>query len=199
MKTFYINQKIKLLANQYKIYDANAQGEQGQLIAFAHQKRFAFREKFTLYTDESKSSILLEVQARQVLDFGARYDVTDEAGKVIGTVGKAFGASLLKSTWNVYKPGEEEAPHLIVRERNATLAIVRRVWEVLPVISEVPFFVKYHFDFIDSASGETAATFDKTTTLTDHYRLDVEDKSAEELDWRVFIAQGVLLDALQSR
>lgn len=187
------------MANQYKVYEADEAGGQGKLIAFAHQKRFAFREKFTLYNDESKSSILLEVQARQVIDFGARYDIKDESGKILGVVGKAFGASLLKSTWHIFQPGQEDAPHLIVRERSTGLAIMRRLWEFLPIVGDIPFFVKYHFDFIDPNTGTVQASYDKVTTFRDNYRLDVDDKAATELDPRVFVAMGVMLDALQSR
>jgi uncharacterized protein YxjI len=199
MKTFYIQQKIKLVINQYMVFEGSEAGEQEKLVAFAEQKRFSFREKFTLYTDESKSDILLEVKARQVIDFGARYDIKDKSGKVIGVAGKAFGASLLKSTWHIFKSDQEDKPFLIVRERNAVLAIVRRVWEILPYIGDIPFFVKYHFDFVDPETNQVKATYDKTTTFKDHYRLDIQDEALKDLDWRVFIGMGVMLDALQSR
>ncbi len=199
MKTFYIQQRLQLLVNQYEVFEADEAGVQGKLVAFAQQKRFAFREKFTLYHDASKSSILLEVQARQVLDLGARYDIQDASGNVLGVAGKSFGASLLKSTWHLFQPGHEDSPYLIVRERSGALAIIRRIWEILPVIGEIPFFIKYHFDFVDPKTEKVQATYDKITTFTDHYRLDIQDEAAAQLDWRVFVAMGVMLDALQSR
>ncbi len=168
-------------------------------MAFAEQKRFAFREKFTIYTDESKNSVLIEIQARTVMDLGARYDIKDASGQVLGVAGKAFGASLLKSTWNLYKPGQEDAPILVVKERSPVVAIFRRVWGFIPFIGEIPFFIKYHFDFIDPATNRVKASYDKTTTFKDHYRLEIQDDADAELDWRVFVAMGVMLDALQSR
>ncbi len=199
MKSFYIEQRIQLAINRYKVFEGNKAVDGGKLVAFAEQKRFAFREKFTIYKDESKQKVLLEVQARRVIDPGARYDITDSSGKIIGIAGKKFGASLLKSSWNIYKPGHEEKPYLVVQERNAVLAIVRRVWGFIPFIGEIPFFVKYHFDFIDPSGNKVKATYDKTTTFKDHYRLSIQDEAAKEMDWRVFVALGVMLDALQSR
>ncbi|MCW5713742.1 MAG: hypothetical protein KIT43_04410 [Bauldia sp.] len=70
MATFFIHQKITAFANQYWIFDGRS-GEAGQLLAFAHQKRFAFRERFLFFTDESKAHEAFHIQARQVLDFGA--------------------------------------------------------------------------------------------------------------------------------
>lgn len=199
MKSFAIEQKIVPLANQYYVYDLDEAGEKGKLLAFAHQKRFAWKEKFTFYTNEAKASVLVEVQARQALDFGARYDVRDAAGTVLGVVGKVFGASVLRSTWNVFAPDKEEVPLVIARERSQALAIIRRVWELLPIIGEIPFFVKYHFDFIDAQTKAVEGNYQKTTTVRDHYQLNADDTLLEKVDWRVLVSLGIMMDALQGR
>lgn len=199
MKTYLIQQKIQLLVNQYAVYEAAENGEAGPMVAFAQQKRFAFKEKFTVYTSEDKHQTAFEVQARSVIDFGARYDVTDPSGQLLGTLGKNFKSSLLRSTWHVYRPGQEDKPVLVVQERSKALAIVRRIWEFLPYISDIPFFVKYHFDFTDPNNQQVCATYNKTTTLRDHYALNIQGGVAEELDPRVLTSLGILMDALQSR
>lgn len=199
MKTFLINQKIQPLANQYQVFESDEVGTEGALVAFAQQKRFAFKEKFTIFRDESKSDILVEIQARQVMDFGARYDVRDNSGNVIGVIGKAFGASILKSTWQIFKPGEEDAPYMTVSERSAGIAIARRVWTILPVVGEIPFFIKFNFDFKDAKSGEIQASYDKTTTFRDHYKLIIKNESSQDIDWKVYVAMGIMLDAMQGR
>lgn len=198
MKTFYIQQKIQFAINRYKVFADDA-GEQSDLVAFAEQKRFAFKEKMTIYKDESKESVLFEIKARTVIDLGARYDIRDESGQVLGVAGKAFGASLLRSTWHIFRPGQEDKPALIVKERSKTLAIVRRLWEFVPVVGDIPFFVKYHFDFVSSDTGQVEASYTKTTNFRDHYRLDIQDDAAEDIGWQVFVAMGIMLDALQSR
>lgn len=199
MKTFIIQQKVKFFANHYLVYEGNGDGEKGNLVAYAQQKPLAFKEKVTFYTDETKNQVAFNSQARSVIDFGARYDVSDAEGKPIGTLGKAFKASLLRSTWHLYQPGQEETPFIIARERNQTLAIVRRIWELIPYIGDIPFFVKYHFDFIDSETEKVLATYNKTTTFRDHYRLEIEDELLAKVDWRPLVALGIMMDALQSR
>lgn len=199
MQAFIIEQKITVMANQYRIFRADEVENKQEQLAFAHQKRMAFKEKFTFFTDETKQNVLFSVQARKVLDLGTRYDVMDEHGTVIGVLGKAFRASLLRSTWNVFKPDTEDTPLVVVQERSRSLAIFRRIWELLPYIGDLPFFVKYHFDFTRPGDEKVIAEYNKTTTFRDHYLLRIEDELSKEMDWRVFVALGVLMDALQSR
>lgn len=199
MKTYYIQQRIQLIGNEYRVHEANSDGEQGELVAYARQKIFAFKEKFTFYADESMEKVAFELRARQVIDLGARYDIRDAKGKIIGTIGKAFTASLLRSTWNIYKNSDDVEPLIVARERSKNLAIWRRVWEILPYIGELPFFLKYHFDFVDPKSEKMLATYNKTTILRDYYKLSAEDTITDKVDWRVLVAAGVMMDAMQSR
>lgn len=198
MKSFTIQQKIQLLVNQYAVYETGSDGQTGAMVAFAQQKRLALKEKFTMYTDNGKSEVAFEVQARQVMDFGARYDVRDPQGSIIGTLGKDFKASLLNSTWHIFLPGQEDKPTVIVRERSQALAITRRIWGWIPYIGEIPFFLKYNFDFTDPATGKVVASYNKTTTLRDHYQLDITDEGAV-IDWRVMVSLGIMMDAMQGR
>lgn len=199
MKSYHIQQKITPLANRYIIYELTKAGEKGGVVAYAEQKRLAFREKFTMFTDESRKTVALEIQARSVVDLGARYDVKDADGNVLGVIGKDFKSSLLRSTWNIYTPGNEKTPVLQAQERSKNIAILRRVWELLPFIGEIPFFIKYHFDFIDPVSNNVCATYNKTTTITDNYQLAIQDTGTKGVDDRVLLSLCVMMDALQSR
>ena len=199
-KTYLIQQKITLLVNRYAIYEAKDDGTEGAMVAFAEQKRFAFKEHIDFFGDEAKQTVAFSVQARQVLDFGARYDVLDPSGQVLGTLGKDFKSSLLRSTWHIFKTGQEDKPAMVVQERSQALAVFRRIWNFLPYLNDIPFFIKYHFDFIDPADNKVSATYNKTTTFRDHYALTIPDEgAASTVDWRVLVALGVMMDALQSR
>jgi uncharacterized protein YxjI len=199
MKSYLVQQKIRAFVNQYDVFEASADGQPGARVGFAQQKRLAFKEKFTVYSDESKQTVAFMIQARSVIDLGARYDVFDASGTLLGTIGKDFKSSLLRSTWHIYAPGQEEQPVMIVQESNQGLAIFRRLWDFLPYLNDIPFFVRYNFDFIDTASQQIVATYTKTTTFRDHYRLDITGGVAEQADPRLLISLGIMLDALQSR
>ena len=199
MKIFYIEQKITPLANQYRVYDTTETGEKRALVAFAHQKRWAFKEKFEFFTDESRRTPLFGVKARKVIDLAAKYDVTNTQGESLGILGKRFKESLLRSTWRVYHPENEYVPLAVATERSSFLAMARRAWGFAPYIGDLPFFVRYHFDFLRPESQHVLAKLDKTTTIRDHYKLVIYDELEEKVDWRTMVALAVMMDALQGR
>jgi uncharacterized protein YxjI len=182
-----MRQKLTMMVNRYVIATEAPGGGEGEMVAFAEQKRMAFREEVTLYTDESRTAVLCRFKARQIIDVGAAYDVWDHAGTPIGMFRKDFAKSLLRSTWHL----EQQGIAAVGQERSAAVAIIRRVWEM---VTDIPFFVPYHFDFV--AGDRQLMSVDKTTNLRDRYLLEMHDPG---LDRRLAIAVAVALDALQSR
>jgi hypothetical protein len=188
---FYVKQKITVMVNRYLVIEMLPDGSEGKTLAFAQQKRMSFKEKVMFYTDESKSQELFSFKARQGLDVRAEHDVFDQAGNVIGYFKKDFALSLMRSTWHM-KYGDVEATG---QERNATIAVLRRIWDFIPVIGEiwVPFL--FHFDFVDR-SGAVVMSSERKARIRDYYTVTVPD---ERLDFRVAASMAVALDALQSR
>ncbi len=186
----HMHQKTTLAVNRYEVF-ADRGGEPGELVAFAEQKRVALKEEVTIHTDADRGRVLAGFAARKVIDLGSGYDVTDGDGRSIGSFSKDFGRSLTNSTWHLGQPG---APTVTGRERNAGLAVLRRLWDVLPLVDVVPFPFRYHFDF---ATGDRQVfSVDKKTWVRDHYLIRIADP---RVDRRLVIAQAVALDALQGR
>ncbi len=102
---FYLQQKFAMTTNRYELYAANPDGSFGQLMGLAEQKRMAFKEQVTFFSDDTKTRPVFAFKARKAIDLSAGYDVTDEAGQQIGFFRKDFGASLLRSTFHLEGPG----------------------------------------------------------------------------------------------
>ncbi|MFD5897419.1 MULTISPECIES: hypothetical protein [unclassified Streptomyces] len=188
---FNVRQKTTVMANQYVVTVARSDGSKDEIVAFAQQEPMALKEHVTIYTDESKDDVLCTFEADQMLDVGAVYAVRDGAGDPIGSFREKPVASMLRSTWILEQPGATE---LTGRERNAVVAVLRRVWDFLPFTDFVPFLWPYHFDFTEGDKRLMAV--DKRFGLRDRYVLDI---AAPDVDRRLAIAQAVALDALQSR
>ncbi|GIJ76019.1 Uncharacterized protein YxjI [Micromonospora phaseoli] len=181
---FHIRQRVRFMVNQYEVHSVAPDGSEGGLLAFAQQKRLAFKEQVTIYTDDSKQQPLLGFKARQRLDLGATYDVTDHAGNPIGLFRKDFAQSLLRSTWHVEQAG---LPNVTGQERSMPVALVRRFVESLS-------WLPYHFDFV--ADGQPIFTVVKKWGLRDRYVVEIQNP---QIDRRLVIAMAVALDALQGR
>ena len=190
---FAVNQKITMMVNRYEIRELRPDGSTGDLLALAQQKRMAFKEEVTFYTDENRNQPVFSFKARQRLDLGATYDVLDAARQPIGWFRKDFGKSLLRSTWHL---GFANSPvELLGQERNQNVAIARRVWEFLPFIGDLPSPFLFHFDFTDP-DGSVLLSSQRKRALRDRYEVEVP---GARLDGRLAAAMAVALDALQSR
>ena len=104
---FSMKQRITMMANKYELIAANPDGTDGPLIAFAQQKRMAFKEQVTFYADDSKTQVVFSFKARKKIDLGSGYDVFDANGQPIGWFKKEFGKSLLRSSWQLAGGGVE--------------------------------------------------------------------------------------------
>lgn len=188
---FSVTQKISMMVNRYEVRSVDSSGKLGELMALAQQKRAAFKEEVRFFSDESRKTLLFSFKARQRLDLGATYDVLDAQGNPLGSFRKSFGASLLRSTWQLDAPGVQA----VGSERSQGVAIARRVWEIVPFLDAIPAPFLFHFDFREP-SGQLVLTSERRASLRDRYEVSVPDA---RLDWRVAAAMAVALDALQSR
>jgi len=197
----YIEQKITAFVNKYSLFAVDDTGNKGQLIALAQQKRLAFKEKVSFYGDEQKTQLAFTFRAEKVLDVHGKYLVEDVTGTLLGSFRKQFKASLVNSTWHLLTPNDQ--PVLVVRESNQLLAVMRRFGGFLPIVGDIidilTLLLKYHFVLSRADTGEVVGTYQKTTLFRDHYTLSLTDEAVNALDWRVYAAFGVGLDALQSR
>jgi hypothetical protein len=189
---FFIKQRITVMVNRYEIRAANPDGTEGHLMAFAEQKRMKLKEEVVFFTDESKSRRVFSFKARQTLDVHAEHDVFDEGGHPLGYFSKAFGASLLRSTWNLSAPGIEA----VGRERRPAIAILRRVWDFIPYLGDVWVPFVFHFDFYDDVTGNHVMSSERRLAIRDKYTITVSDP---RLDFRVAASMAVALDAFQGR
>ena len=189
---FFVKQRITVMVNRYEILAANPDGSEGHLLALAEQKRMKLKEEVVFFADESRSRRVFSFKARQRLDVSAEHDVLDEYGNPLGMFSKQFGASLLRSTWNLSAPGIEA----VGQERRPLLALLRRVWDFLPVVGDIWVPFVFHFDFVDKATGAVVLVSERQKAIRDRYVVTVPDP---RLDFRVAASMAVALDALQSR
>jgi uncharacterized protein YxjI len=179
-----VRQRLRLMVNQYEVHAVSPDGREAGVLAFAQQKRMAFKEQVTLYTDDTKRTPVLGFRARQVIDLGATYDVVDALGTPIGLFKKSFKESLLRSTWRLTQPG---LPEMTGRESNMFVALLRRFVDELS-------WLPYDFEF--GYPDRPAFSVVKKWGIRDRYVVTIHDP---QLDRRLIVAMAVALDALQSR
>jgi hypothetical protein len=181
---FLLKRQVLALTGILRIYNS-----QGQLVLFSQQKMFKLREDIRVYADETKSRELIYIQARQILDFSAFYDVIDSQymTKVGGLRRKGF-RSMVQDEWEVLDT--QEQPLGVLKEDSLTQALLRRflLGTLLPQ--------NYDLTIGDARVADLRQRFNPF-----RYELDIDFQmdTAHKLDRRLGIAAAILLATIEGR
>lgn len=169
-------------------------GPSGEMVLFSRQARFRLREDIRLYTGEDMAQEVLTIQARQIMDFSAAYDIIDPVRRAkVGAMKRRGLKSLVKDEWIMMDAADREIG--AVREDSATRAVIRRVLDQF-IPSSLILPQAYHCEI----GGAVVAVFKQNfnpfiMTLT----LDFSPDTAGLLDRRMGMAAGVLLCAIEGK
>jgi uncharacterized protein YxjI len=184
---FEIDQLIRPIANLYRITT------RATPVAFVRQKKLAIKEDIRFFAHEDETEELFRIKARAVMEIGGRYDVTTTAGERIGVLEKAFRKSLIRSTWRILGPDEQEVA--VAQERSLSIALLRRSIDFVPYGEFFPIL----FHFTIDADEQHLGDFTRGWGIRDRYTLDLTGDTERRLDRRLAVALAIALDALQSR
>jgi hypothetical protein len=192
---YLVDQLVRPIANLYRVTPlAAGEAPAGPPIAYVRQRKLAIKEDIRFYADEGETRELFRIAARSVLDIGgSRYDVFEGQEK-IGFLWHKFKESLIRTTWHVGGPNEEELA--LARERSIVGAVLRRAIDFVPDYGGwIP--IPYNFDFL--VGENVVGHMDRKFKLRDQYVLDLSGDLDKKIDRRVAIALAIALDALQNR
>jgi uncharacterized protein YxjI len=181
---YLLKRQVFALTGKFRVYDPAE-----NLVLFSEQKMFRLREDIRVYSDEDKSQEVLTIQARQIIDFSAAYDVMDSlTGEKVGVLRRKGLASLLRDEWEVLDANEQLRGLLF--EDSMGLALLRRflLGSLLPQNYDLTF-------------GETRVADLRQRFNLFRYELDLDFSMdvARMLDRRIGIAAGILLATVEGK
>ena len=183
--SYLCRRKIIALVGKILVTDAA-----GATLAFSRQKAFKLREEIRVFTDDSEGTLLLMIKARNIIDFGATYDVTAPDGRVVGALRRKGFKSMVRDQWMVLGPGDSVDGSL--DEAGGTgLALARRF------IPFVAWFVSQ--DYTMTANGSTVARMQRNRNPFVS-RLEVQvERGAAAAQRRLLLAAAVLLLIIEGK
>ena len=181
---YLLKRQVFALTGKFRYYDP-----MGNLVMFSQQKMFKLREDIRVFADEEKTQELLQIKARQIVDFSAAYDVIDSAyNQKVGVLRRKGLRSILRDEWEVLDANDQLIGKLF--EDSPGLAMLRRMLlgNLLPQNYDIAF-------------GEQRVADLKQRFNLFRYELDVDFSmdTANMLDRRVGLAAGILLAAIEGR
>ena len=98
---------------------------QGNVLLYTKMKAFKLKEDIRVLGPD-KQTELISMSARQILDFGATYDVTDcQTSERLGSLRRKGMKSLIKDEWLILDANEQEIG--MITEDSGSMAILRRL------------------------------------------------------------------------
>lgn len=188
--SLHIRQKTSWGKHRYRVY-LDEEGKPGPLVAYVDEDKKAIKDNGFLYRDERCDEVLARFRARKLIDVAAAFDVETPDGTPIGSFQRQVKRSFYRSTYTLE---QVDRPPIIVSERNKVVAILRRLWTLLPAVGDFPFPVRYNFDFV--RDGVVVGGVERTGRLADNYLAWTDDAW---LDRRLLIVMGAALDFRQGR
>jgi hypothetical protein len=158
----------------------------GPDVMFCKLKAFKLKEDITLYTNKDMQEPILNIKARQIMDFSAAYDVYDCSNQTkIGALKRhGWSSAFFKDTWTVMDQHDQEIAN--ISEDNAALAIARR----LVLGSLIPQ------NYNVSMKGDKVAHVSRMPIIN-VLNLNFELDLSRRLDRRLGVATGILLCVIE--
>jgi hypothetical protein len=185
-QTYLVRRKFwQFFGASFYVYDPS-----GAPVLFSKLKAFKLREDIRVFTDETRQTEALSIQARSVLDFSGSYDVYDSAtGQRVGALRrKGLKSSFYKDEWVILDGAEREVG--LIQEESAFLALLRKylLGKLIPQTFNVQI------------GDRTVATFNQHFNLfATKLTLDFSPDPGRQFDRRLGIAAGILLCAIEGK
>ncbi len=181
---YVLRRQIFALTGKFRLYTLD-----GQLVLFSQQKMFKLREDIRVYSDEDKSQELLYIQARQIIDFSASYDVIDSLERrKVGVLRRRGIKSLLRDEWEVLDAADRPLGTLV--EDSLGQAMLRRM--ILGTL------LPQNYDLF-LGEQRVADLRQRFNPFRYELTLDFEMDQARRLDRRLGIAAGILLATIEGK
>jgi uncharacterized protein YxjI len=181
---YLLKRQVLALTGTIRLYNPSE-----QVVLYSRQKMFRLKEDIRVYSDESQTQELLYIQARQIIDFGAAYDIYDSlAQEKVGVLRRKGLRSLLRDEWEVLDASDRIIGRLF--EDDPTRALLRRflLGNLLPQ--------NYDLWLGDTRVADLKQRFNLFRYEMD---LDFQMDSQRLLDRRLGIAAGVLLAIIEGK
>ena len=180
--TYTIRRKIlKLVGGAFHIYDGA-----GRVVGYTKMKAFKLKEDLRMFESEAMHEEIFRIQARNILDISATYDVYDgNGGEKLGAVRRRGLKSILKDEWTILDEFDREVG--VIAEDSMALALIRRfLTNLIPQ--------KYECQVNGEPACEYKQNFNPfVMKITVHFQPECG------ADRRLLMAAGVLLCAIEGK
>lgn len=165
-----INFKLLALAQQLSVIDA-----QGNLIFYVKRKAFKLKEAIAVFADAEQTRPLYEINADRVIDFSARYNFTDNAGNVLGSIRRLGMRSFWKSHYEIE---DRSGLALSLNEEDAWIKVFDSLFGGIPVVGALSGYLFHPAYLVARPDGTVLLRMEKRPAFFEG-KFSVERRAAD--------------------
>ena len=185
---YMVRQKVmKILGEEFHIYSDESMQS---MIGYSKMAALKLKEDIRVYSDESKSTELLIIKQKGVLDFTGSFSIVDgQTGESLGTLRRKGMKSIIRDSWVLMDQKENVVGSL--GEESGGLALIRRFIPYLHILFPQQFHLR-----VNGTRGTVKYTQKMNPFV---HKLLVSGVKSSGIDPRIAAAAAILLIAIEGR
>lgn len=156
---FPIQIAFKLLAIAPQMY---VRDQGGQNLGYVKQKLLAFKEKVTVFADDTQAQPIYTIGADRVIDFNAEYHFTNAQGVRLGSAKRSGMRSLWKAHYII---DVGDSPAFEVHEESAFVRMVDGLIGEIPIVGMLTGYFLNPVYLVTRSNGSPALRMTKKRAL----------------------------------
>lgn len=150
--------KILAVAPQITVTDAS-----GQTLFYVRQKLFKLREAITVFSDSSQTKELYKINADRIIDFSAKYHLTDVNGGEIGAIKREGMRSIFKARYDIF---DGNGTHVLdINEESAMVRVMDSLFGEIPILGMLTGYVFNPTYLVADMQGQVVMKIKKEPAL----------------------------------
>jgi len=165
--------KLLALAPQISVRDAS-----GAEVMYVRQKLLKLKEEINVFSDESQSRRTYGIKADRILDWSARYHISDDVGRNLGAVKRHGARSLWRASYDVLNGDQVEFQ---IREESAFVRLMDAFFGELPILGMFsgyvfnPVYLASRADALNDPGGLVMRMVKKPSLLERNFYIEKAD------------------------
>lgn len=124
-----LNLSFKILALAPQIY---VRDSGGSIVCYVKQKLFKLKEAVSVFADEGQTQLLCQIKADRVIDFNAKYQISDPSGVPLGSVSRKGMRSIFKAHYQIFDESGNQVKD--IHEENAMIKVLDGLVSGIPIV-----------------------------------------------------------------
>jgi hypothetical protein len=192
---------FKIFGASIDVKDADTNSD----IGFIQMKAWVLREDIRLYSDSSKQHELLRIHTRNIVDFGATYDVFDSSNDelLFSLRRQGLRSTFVRDHWDITDATGKAIAN--VQETSGGLALARRYIGFVPVLGMLADFILMVTPLTYTINGMLGGAVTGVSARITHrknpfvVKMGLDNSGAEApLDPRIGVAVASLLSVIDA-